>query len=37
MLDAGLTTEFITADQPIYRDGPEKHLWERTWAAACHA
>ena len=22
------------ADQPIYRDGPEKHLWERTWAAA---
>ena len=34
MLDAGLTTEFITADQPIYRDGPEKHLWERTWAAA---
>ena len=34
MLDAGLTTEFITADQPIFRDGPEKHLWERTWAAA---
>jgi 2-polyprenyl-3-methyl-5-hydroxy-6-metoxy-1,4-benzoquinol methylase len=34
MSDAGLTTEFITADQPIFRDGPEKHLWERTWAAA---
>ena len=34
MSDAGLTTESITADQPIYRDGPEKHLWERTWAAA---
>ena len=34
ILDAGLTTEFITADQPIFRDGPEKHLWERTWAAA---
>jgi SAM-dependent methyltransferase len=34
MLDAGLSTDFITADQPIVREGPEKHLWERTWAAA---
>ncbi len=32
--DAGLRTESITADQPIFRDGAEKHLWERTWAAA---
>ena len=32
--DAGLTTDFIAADQPIFRDGPEKHLWEQTWAAA---
>jgi hypothetical protein len=22
------------ADQPIFRDGPEKHLWEWTWAVA---
>ena len=34
MLEVGLTTEYITADQPIYRDGHEKHLWEHTWAAA---
>jgi SAM-dependent methyltransferase len=34
MLAAGLRTEFVTTDQPVFRDGPEKHLWERTWAAA---
>jgi 2-polyprenyl-3-methyl-5-hydroxy-6-metoxy-1,4-benzoquinol methylase len=31
---AGLATESVAADQPIFRDGPEKHLWERTWAVA---
>jgi SAM-dependent methyltransferase len=31
MSDAGLTTHFVTADQPIVRDGPEKHLWEKSW------
>jgi SAM-dependent methyltransferase len=34
MLTAGLRTEFIATDQPVFRDGPEKLLWERTWAAA---
>jgi len=34
MGEAGLATEFVAADQPIFRDGPEKHLWERTWAVA---
>jgi 2-polyprenyl-3-methyl-5-hydroxy-6-metoxy-1,4-benzoquinol methylase len=34
MSGAGLATESVVADQPIFRDGPEKHLWERTWAAA---
>jgi hypothetical protein len=34
MLAAGLRTEFIATDQPVFRDGPEKLLWERTWAAA---
>ena len=34
MSDAALKTDFITADQPIFRDGPEKHLWERTWSTA---
>ena len=34
MSGAGLATESVVADQPIYRHGPEKHLWERTWAVA---
>ena len=34
MLAAGLRTDFISTDQPVFRDGPEKYLWERTWAAA---
>jgi SAM-dependent methyltransferase len=34
MTDAGLITQSITADQPIVRDGPEKHLWEKTWTVA---
>ena len=34
MSRVGLATESVVADQPIFRDGPEKHLWERTWAAA---
>lgn len=34
MSGAGLATEFVVADQPIFREGPEKHLWERTWAVA---
>lgn len=34
MSEAGLATEFVAADQPIFRVGPEKHLWEKTWTAA---
>src|SRR5262249_6996037 len=34
MLAAGLWTESITTDHPVFREGPEKQLWERTWAAA---
>ena len=34
MSDAGLKTESVMADQPIFRDGPEKHLWEKTWTVA---
>lgn len=34
MSDAGLVTEFVAADQPIFRTGPEKHLWEKTWRVA---
>ena len=34
MSGAGLEPEFVVADQPIFRDGPEKHLWERTWRVA---
>ncbi|HET7715239.1 MAG TPA: methyltransferase domain-containing protein [Bauldia sp.] len=34
MSDVGLTTESISVDQPIFRDGPEKHLWEKTWTVA---
>ncbi len=31
---AGLATDRVLVDQPVYRDGPEKHLWERTWTVA---
>ena len=34
MSGAGLVTESVVADQPIFREAPEKHLWERTWAVA---
>ena len=34
MSGAGLATDLVVADQPIFRDAPEKHLWERTWAVA---
>jgi len=34
MAGVGLVTEFIAADQPIFRTGPEKHLWEKTWRVA---
>lgn len=33
-LDAGLEIDAVFADQPIFREGPEKHLWEKTWTAA---
>lgn len=33
LMDAGLRTDAVLADQPIFRDGPEKHLWEKTWTA----
>ncbi len=34
MSEAGLATQSILADQPIIREGPEKHLWEKTWTVA---
>lgn len=34
MSRAGLKTDFVVADQPILRDGPGKHLWEKTWTFA---
>ena len=34
MLAAGLRTESITTEHPVFREGPEKYLWEQTWAAA---
>jgi hypothetical protein len=34
MSEVGLITQSIIADQPIVRDGPEKHLWEKTWTVA---
>jgi hypothetical protein len=34
LMDAGLRTDAVLADQPIFRDGPEKHLWEKTWTFA---
>ena len=30
MQDAGLETTFIASDQPLYKTGPEKLLWETT-------
>jgi len=32
--DAGLNVDHVVADQPIFRDGPGKHLWEKTWTVA---
>jgi len=37
MSGAGLATESVVADQPIFREAPEKHPWERTWAVAFRA
>jgi SAM-dependent methyltransferase len=34
MVDAGVRPEFVVIDQPLFREGPEKHLWEKTWAFA---
>lgn len=34
MMDAGLTPDFVVAEQPLFRDGPGKHLWENTWTFA---
>jgi SAM-dependent methyltransferase len=34
IMGAGLKTDFIAIDQPILRDGPGKHLWEKTWTSA---
>ncbi len=31
---AGLCTDCVLIDQPVFRDGPEKHLWENTWNSA---
>lgn len=31
---AGLNTEYVVAEQPLFRDGPGKHLWEKTWTFA---
>lgn len=31
---AGLRTEGMFIDQPVFREGPEKHLWEKTWSFA---
>jgi SAM-dependent methyltransferase len=31
---AKLRTTFLAADQPIFNRGPEKFLWEKTWANA---
>jgi 2-polyprenyl-3-methyl-5-hydroxy-6-metoxy-1,4-benzoquinol methylase len=34
MAEAGLKTSSVIAEQPIFRDGSGKHLWEKTWTAA---
>ncbi|MCX7346395.1 MAG: class I SAM-dependent methyltransferase [Alphaproteobacteria bacterium] len=31
---AGLRIDSLVSDQPLFRDGPEKHLWEKTWTFA---
>jgi SAM-dependent methyltransferase len=31
---AGLEVAAVLVDQPVFRDGPEKHLWEKTWTFA---
>jgi SAM-dependent methyltransferase len=33
-MDAGLRTDAMFVDQPVFRDGPEKRLWEQTWSSA---
>ncbi len=32
-MSAGLTVGHVETDQPVFRDGPGKHLWETTFAA----
>lgn len=34
LMDAGLSTDVVMVDQPVFREGPEKHLWEKTWTFA---
>ncbi len=34
MLEAGLCPDAVLVDQPTFREGPEKHLWEKTWTFA---
>jgi len=34
VMDAGLRTDVVMVDQPTFREGPEKHLWEKTWTFA---
>lgn len=34
MAEAGLKTSSVIVEQPVFRDGPGKHLWEKTWTAA---
>lgn len=31
--EAGVPAEAIMAEQPIYREGPEKYLWTKTWTS----
>ena len=31
-MEAGLKVDHVVTDQPIFRDGPGKHLWEKTFA-----
>jgi len=33
VMEAGLKVDHVVADQPIFRDGPGKHLWKKTFAA----
>jgi ubiquinone/menaquinone biosynthesis C-methylase UbiE len=34
LLAAKLQTTFLAADQPMFNQGPQKHLWEKTWRNA---